>query len=140
MVGRGVKFAALASSPKWQYALLLLIVVFEYLRPTDWLLAFLAPLRLGGIATLMMVIVFLMSEKRYLRDELIHRLALAFIFSMAISSVFAPNTRAVFDVTVAMLWTICAFVFPVNVILCSKDRLFRFVYFWIGVQAILALL
>lgn len=126
--------------PKWHWWLLLTVVIVEYLRPMDGLLKFLAPLRIGGITALIMVAVFVMSPKRYLREESLHTLMFAFTAVAGITVLFAPNNRAAFNTTISMLWLLGGFVLPITVILCNKQRLWRYFFFWMVVQTILAVL
>jgi len=127
-------------SPRWQWLLLLAVPILEYIRPTDGYLHVLAPLRIAGIATFVMLFVFLRAKKDYLRQEILHKLMIAFWVIISITITFAPNTRATFNTSLGMFWVIVGFIFPVSVILCSKERVFKFFFFWLGVQTILAVI
>jgi len=127
-------------SPRWQWLLLLAVPVLEYLRPIDGYLHVLAPLRISGIMVFAMLVVFLRTRKNYLREENLHKLLIAFWAVISITIVFAPNTRATFNTSLGMFWLAVGFVFPVSVILCSKERVFKFFFFWLAVQTGLAII
>lgn len=129
-----------SENPRWQWLLLLTVVVFEYIRPMDGYLKFMAPLRLSGIATFTMLFVFLRANKDYLRQETMHKLVIAFWAVVTITITFAPNNRAAFNTSLAMFWVATAFIFPLSVILCSKERVFKFFFFWLAVQTLLAII
>jgi len=125
-------------SPHWTWLLLLGVVFFEYVRPTEWLLPFLRPLRLGGLMGVAMVIVFFAYEKKYLRTETIHRVCLLFMALSAASVLWAYNNNAAFWRTVLLFWALIGFSFPINAILGSKERIYKYFFFWIFVNSILA--
>ena len=120
----------------WIWTLLLVYVLFEYVRPLDNALKFLSPLRLGGLVTLALALGFLLSKKEYLKQDRIHLFVLAFWMLVAFSTFYAPNNRASLDTAIALLWLFVAFVFPLNLVLTSPERVYRFFFWWIGLQAL----
>jgi O-antigen ligase len=127
------------SESRWAWYLLLGVVFFEYVRPTEWIFSFLRPLRVGGIMAATLVIVFLVNQKKYLREENIHRVCLLFIALAATSVTWAYNNNAAFWRTVLLFWAFVGFTYPVNAILTTKERIYTYFHFWILVQTILAL-
>lgn len=125
-------------TPHWTWLLLLGVVFFEYVRPTEWLVPFLRPLRIGGIMAAVMVIVFLMYEKKYLKTEVIHRVCLVFMALAGASVFWAYNNSASFFRTLLLFWAIIGFVFPVNAILGNKERIYKYFFYYIFVNSILA--
>jgi O-antigen ligase len=129
-----------ACGPRWQWLLLLSIVVFEYVRPMDWVLSFLGPLRLPGLATLVIALIFVFGKKDFLKQENLHKLVIAFWLLVSVTVFYSPNNRAAFNTSTTLLWNIAGFIFPLSIIVCSKERVYRFFGFWIAVQTILAIL
>jgi O-antigen ligase len=131
--------APATQSAQWTWWLLLGVVFFEYLRPTDGILGFLAPLRLGGIMAAAMVVVFLIHEKKYLREESLHTACIVFGALAASGTLWAYNNSASFFRTLLLFWATAGFTFPICVILGSKERIYKYIYYWIFVQALLAI-
>lgn len=131
--------ALAAKQPKWHWYALLGVVFFEYLRPQDWILSFLAPLRLAGIVTLLAGVIFLLNKKNYLREDKILKLLLIFLLVVTVTILFAPNTRAVYNKASILFWTFVAFVFPVCAVIFDKERLYKFFLFWLAIQSLLAI-
>jgi len=125
--------------PRWPWFLLLTVVALEYIRPFDGFLKFLAPLHIAGLATLGMLFVFLGNRKKVLAGELLYKLVIAFWVIVSATVVFAPNNRATFDLSVALLWLYVGFTFPISAVLTNKERIYKFFFFWIVVQTILGL-
>lgn len=123
--------------PQWHWFAMLTVIVFEYVRPQDFLLPFLAPLRISGILTLVAAFIFLANDKSYLRNERVFKLMIAFMIVCAITIVFAPNTRAVYNKTIGFFWTFVSFVFPLYAVVTSYERLRTLMFFWVGIQGLL---
>jgi len=127
-------------APRWQWLLLLSVALFEYVRPMDWILSFLGPLRLPGLATLVLAFVFVFGRKDFLKEELLHKLVLAFWFLVCFTVFYAPNNRVAFNTGITLLWGMAGFIFPLSLIVCSQERVYKFFAYWIGFQTILGLL
>ncbi len=126
-------------TPNWVFVMLLAVVFFEYVRPTEWFLFFLRPLRIAGFITFGMLLVFLAYPKNYLKTEPIHRACLIFFALAGCSVLWAYNNNAAFWRTMNLFWVLAAFTFPINVILTTKERIYKFCYFWVLVLSILGL-
>jgi len=125
--------------PQWHWYAMLAIVLFEYVRPQDVWLPFLAPLRLPGILTLVAAFIFLANDKSYLREYSVFKLMILFMVICACTIVFAPNTRAVYNKTITLFWIYVSFVFPLCAVVTSYERLRYLAFFWVAMQALLAL-
>jgi probable O-glycosylation ligase (exosortase A-associated) len=123
----------------WVWILLVTTSVLEYIRPMDNDLKFLSPLRLGGLVTLALSVLFFVNKKSYLKEDRIYKWALAFWALVFLSTFWAPNNRAAFNTGITLFWIFTAFVFPINLALTSPARVYRFLFWWVGVQALLGL-
>lgn len=135
-----VRKSEISANPKWHWMLLLVVVAFEYLRPTEGLLKFLAPLRLAGLAAVAMIVVFVSSDKSYIKSEKLHKLVLVFWFLIALSTFYATNNRVAFNTMLTFFWMIFGFIFPLNAVLDSKEKIYRFFFYWIVIQVVLGVL
>jgi O-antigen ligase len=127
----------LKEQPQWHWYAMLAIIFFEYVRPQDFLLTFMKPLRLPGILTLVAAFIFIANDKGYLKRENVFKLMILFMTVAAVTIVFAPNTRAVYNKTILLFWTYVSFVFPLYAVVTNYERLRTLMFFWIGLQGIL---
>lgn len=123
---------------RWQWLLLLFWVFIEFVRPFDSFLKVLAPLRIAGLTSLALLFVFLLNKKRYLAEEPLGKLLIAFWLLASVSVLYAPNNRAAFNVANGLFWHYFAFVFPLCAVLSSRERVYKFFFFWVFVQTLLA--
>jgi O-antigen ligase len=125
--------------PEWHWYVMLACIFFEYVRPQDYFLPFLQPLRLPGILTLVATFIFFTNDKKYVLQERVFVLMLVFMFVCAETIVFSPNTRAVYNKTITLFWTYVAFVFPLFAVVTSYERYRFFFKYWIFLQTMLAI-
>lgn len=125
--------------PKWPWVLLLTFVFFEYTRPFDVYLRALSVLHLPGIVSVFMFTIFLRNKKAYLRTESLYRWLLVFWLLIAVSTLYSPNSRAAYNLTVGTWWHMVGCVFPLAVLVTSKERLLAFFWFWLTTQVALSL-
>jgi len=69
--------------PEWHWYVMLACIFFEYVRPQDYFLPFLQPLRLPGILTLVATFIFFTNDKKYVLQERVFVLMLVFMFVCA---------------------------------------------------------
>jgi probable O-glycosylation ligase (exosortase A-associated) len=123
----------------WVWVLLLVSMFLEYVRPMDNSLSFLRVLRLGGIVTCVLALMFLVKNKAYLKEDRANSFIIAFWVLVAFTTLFAPNNRAAFNTAVTLFWLYAGFAFPINLALNSVQRVYKFFFWWIGIQTLLAL-
>lgn len=120
------------------FIVLISAVFFEYVRPQDNFLSFISPLKIPSILMLLMFIIFVKEEKKYLSDRL-SKCSLAFIIIMLISIPYAINNFHAYRETKVMFLVFFTFVFPLIAIIKTKGEFIRFFEYWIIIQFIVAL-
>src|SRR5690349_16920575 len=109
----------------WVWVLLLVSMFLEYVRPMDNSLSFLRVLRLGGIVTCVLALMFLVKNKAYLKEDRANSFIIAFWVLVAFTTLFAPNNRAAFNTAVTLFWLYAGFAFPINLALNSVQRVYK---------------
>jgi probable O-glycosylation ligase (exosortase A-associated) len=123
----------------WIWILLVTAAALEYIRPMDNELKFLAPLRIGGLVAMALTVLVFVKQKSYLKNERIYQWVLAFWVLVSLGSFWATNNRSSFNTGLNLFWMFTAFSFPINLALTSPQRVYRFFFWWVAIQAALGL-
>ncbi len=126
-------------NPKWYLLCLIAFVFVDLIKPQD-LLPFLRVFSIPMLLTLTLSVIFLIEKKPYLKVDIGYKLFIAFWLVVSSSVIYATNTRATYGASMLLLWIGLSFVFPLAVILNTREKLEQFFKTWVVANVILALI
>ena len=111
--------------------------LFEYLRPQDSFLGFLGALKIPMLLSILLLIVFLKSDHRIIKENLII-LMLFFIAEIAVSILYATNTYFVYRGFKGMA-LMAVIIIAIPIVIDSAKRFYEFINVWLVIHILLAI-
>lgn len=129
MVGNAGRIEKRSETDGWPFFLLLAFYVFEYVRPQESYVSFIAPLSLPALLNIILIFVVLKSPKGNLKNPIV-KVIVFFYAQIFLFVPFATNNHAAYQVALTLGLTMVSVAATV-IVIDSREKLRIFINIWV---------
>jgi hypothetical protein len=128
-VGNAGRIEKRSETDGWPFFLLLAFYVFEYVRPQESYVSFIAPLSLPALLNIILIFVVLKSPKGNLKNPIV-KVIVFFYAQIFLFVPFATNNHAAYQVALTLGLTMVSVAATV-IVIDSREKLRIFINIWV---------